>query len=112
MGKHIPGVPISWLRFWVFICLENDYEADEVVWRVMPGEPTYDDELSAAYKDKMKKLVDNVKALDILRKKVRSESGVVSASRFNKKSHHKKHHKAHHKKHRKQMKTTMWKTNK
>lgn len=99
MGKHTPGVPINWLKFWVFICLESDYEVDPVVYMVMPGEPTYTDELTPAYTEKMKKLIANVKALDIERKKVSTESGAISSNRFNKK-HHKSHHKKHHKKHR------------
>lgn len=107
MGKHIPGVPISWLKFWVFVCLSSDYEVPEYVWKVVEGEATYTDELTPEYTEKMKKLIDNATALDTLRKKTRSESGQVSNSgRFHR---HHRHH-SHHRKHKK--KAAMWKTTK
>lgn len=74
MGKHIPGVPISWLKFWVFVCIDTNYGVPDYVWKVVEGEPTYSKVLTPEYTEKMKKLIDNVKALDIERKKVRSES--------------------------------------
>lgn len=115
MGKHIPGMPISWLKFWVFVCLSSDYEVPDYVWKVVEGEPTFTKELTPEYTEKMKKLIDNATALDVLRKKVRSESGQVSSvndpaaaaapKRFHSRSHHKKHHK-------KKASTFMWKTTK
>lgn len=107
MGKHIPGVPISWLKFWVFVCLDSDYEVPEYVWKVVDGESTYVNELTPEYTDKMKKLIDNATALDVVRKKVKSESGAVSASRF-----HRHHSHSHHRKHKKKAATFMWKTTK
>jgi len=107
MGKHIPGVPISWLKFWVFVCLDSDYEVPDYIWKVTEGDATYTDELSPEYTEKMKKLIDNATALDVLRKKTKSESGQVSASRFHR--HHRSH--SHHRKHMKHKnKTFMWKT--
>jgi len=106
MGKHIPGVPISWLKFWVFVCLNSDYEVPNYVWKVVEGDANYSDELTPEYTEKMKKLIDNATALDVQRKKVKSESGQVSASRFHR--HHRAH--SHHRKHKN--KTLMWKTTK
>lgn len=107
MGKHIPGVPISWLKFWVFVCLDTNYDTPEYVWKVVEGEPAYSKELTPEYTKKMTKLIDNVKALDVERKKVRSESGQVSANRFSRRVR-----RSHHKKHKKAKTTFTWKTTK
>ena len=31
-GKHIPGTPMSWLRFWVYLCTDGG-DVKESVWK-------------------------------------------------------------------------------
>jgi len=59
-GKHIPGVPMSWLRFWVYLCSNGEEMKDEM-WKATEksdpakvGNETY----ITMFDDIMKKNVD------------------------------------------------------
>lgn len=30
MGKHLPGTPVNWLKFWVYLCKGADLTEDSV----------------------------------------------------------------------------------
>ena len=62
-GKYMIGQPISWLKFWVFICKAGQ-DVDDKVWTAVEGDAAYSDVLTDQYNTKMANLVKNALALE------------------------------------------------
>jgi len=57
MRRHLAGTPVSWLKFWVFMCKEGGEIGDEE-WKVVDGEPKFNDKLTDEYKKEREDLTE------------------------------------------------------
>ena len=61
MGRHLPGQPISWLRFALFICKEGG-TFPENEYLLQPDEEGYSETVTDEYKEKIKKMKELAKS--------------------------------------------------
>jgi len=54
MGRHPIGMPISWLRFMVYICSAGG-KYSEYIYMAQQGEKDYSEDLTDEYKTKLEK---------------------------------------------------------